>query len=117
MLNTSEEWYKQCIPWVEICDPDAWNRNDFENSWREKITKEEFVRRIFASTCKWIDYKSFDRWSDDQGIVFTVNTDFQLLISTTTSQRITSLDRALAQVVRNVPLCSGTYKIVIAKME
>ncbi len=36
-----------------VMDPDGWNRTDFDNSWREEITKEEFDRRVLHSTCVW----------------------------------------------------------------
>ena len=34
-----------------IMDPDGWDRRDFERSWAEEITEEEFQRRLMGSTC------------------------------------------------------------------
>lgn len=37
---------------IEVMDPDGWNRKDYENSWCEEITRDEFIRRAGMSTCK-----------------------------------------------------------------
>lgn len=37
---------------IEVLDPDGWNRKDYENSWYEEITREEFIKRASMSTCK-----------------------------------------------------------------
>lgn len=48
-LKTSDEWNELCV--VRIIDPDGWDRKNFEYSWyKEKITKEEFERRVMRST-------------------------------------------------------------------
>jgi hypothetical protein len=52
-VKTSKDWYDS-IPkdWkLVIMDPDGWDRKNFEYSFNEeKITKEEFKKRIFYST-------------------------------------------------------------------
>lgn len=47
-LRDSGEWTK--ILDVTIMDSDGWDRNDFENSWAEKITRAEFESRASRST-------------------------------------------------------------------
>lgn len=37
---------------IEILDPDGWDRRDYDNSWCEEITREEFIRRAAMSTCR-----------------------------------------------------------------
>lgn len=50
-LRTSEEWIKE-YPNRTIMDPDGWDRQNFQYSFREeKITKQEFERRLALSTC------------------------------------------------------------------
>jgi len=51
--KSSEEWHKEICPDVVIMDPDGYDRNNFENSWNEKITREEFERRLAMSTCSF----------------------------------------------------------------
>jgi hypothetical protein len=42
-------------PYVkEIIDHDGWDRDNFEESWNERITKKEFDRRLSKSTCNII---------------------------------------------------------------
>ena len=48
--RSSEDWYKD-IKDVKILDPDGWDRSNFEESWNELITKEEFDLRMMFSTC------------------------------------------------------------------
>lgn len=51
---TAEEWLN--IPdyhGVKVLDPDGWDRSDFERSWAEQITREEFEARLTESTCLW----------------------------------------------------------------
>lgn len=50
-LKTPEEWQKQYPdPWV--LDPDGWDRMNYQFSWHEeKITLEEYNRRLSMSTC------------------------------------------------------------------
>ena len=53
-LRTSEEWQK--IYTVKVLDPDGWDRANFKYSWyEEKISREEFVKRVMPSTCMFID--------------------------------------------------------------
>lgn len=49
-LRSSEDWHKTLYPTTLIFDPDGWNRSDFDNSWKELITKEEFLERFLRST-------------------------------------------------------------------
>lgn len=52
---TSDEWYKETglkKSGFIINDADGWDRENFENSfYREKITINEFLKRLFHSTC------------------------------------------------------------------
>jgi hypothetical protein len=53
LLKTSLEWYEQdYLPdGIIIYDPDGWNRTNYQYSfYEEKITKEEFEKRLFQST-------------------------------------------------------------------
>lgn len=51
ILKTSYEWIQETD--IEILDPDGWDRANFEYSWyEEKITKEEFYKRVIRSTVK-----------------------------------------------------------------
>ena len=47
---TSEEWCK--LKGIKILDPDGWDRSpeNWEKSWNEKITEEEFDNRASKST-------------------------------------------------------------------
>lgn len=49
-LLISEEWQDKCL--MVVIDPDGWDRKNYKWSWhREKITKQEFERRLMRSTC------------------------------------------------------------------
>lgn len=49
--KTSQEWQLE-FPNPEVLDPDGWNRSNFQYSWfKEKITKEEYDKRLLTSTC------------------------------------------------------------------
>lgn len=51
-LRTSEEWQKICR--IKILDPDGWDRKNYSYSWNEeKITREEFEKRMANSTCQF----------------------------------------------------------------
>jgi hypothetical protein len=53
ILKTSEEWYNEIYPDKEliIYDHDGWDRSNWDFSWyEEKITKDEFSRRVCSST-------------------------------------------------------------------
>lgn len=56
-LKTSEEWLNdKSFEGLIILDYDGWNRNpkDWEYSWyQQKITKDEFERRLCQSTIQW----------------------------------------------------------------
>lgn len=46
---TSAEWASQAK--IVVLDPDGWDRSNFRYSWfEEKITKEEFDKRLMKST-------------------------------------------------------------------
>lgn len=50
-LKTSEQWQQENMD-VIVMDPDGWNRSNYQYSWfEEKITKEEYTKRILHSTC------------------------------------------------------------------
>lgn len=53
-MKTSEEWLRLAHAkdaGLIILDPDGWDRKNFQYSWyEEKITEEEFRRRVFCST-------------------------------------------------------------------
>jgi hypothetical protein len=51
--KSSEKWHKKYQKKYKraICDPDGWDRKDFDNSWNEKITWKEFCNRAIYSTC------------------------------------------------------------------
>lgn len=57
VLKTSEEWLKdKAFEGLVILDYDGWSRNpkDWEYSWsKQKITKDEFERRLCQSTIMW----------------------------------------------------------------
>jgi len=50
-IKTSEEWQKQ-YPNPRVLDPDGWDRTNFFQSWHvEKISYEEYQKRVMVSTC------------------------------------------------------------------
>ena len=49
MKKSSKYW--QSLTKIIILDPDGWDRENFEKSWEELITKEEFDNRVAHSTC------------------------------------------------------------------
>ena len=49
-LKTSDEWL-EIFPGVIILDPDGWDRQNYKFSfYEEKITLDEFKRRLYNST-------------------------------------------------------------------
>ena len=57
ILKASEQWDKE-YPDIQILDPDGWDRKNYQYSWhQEKISKEEFERRMFKSTCLKVTQK------------------------------------------------------------
>jgi len=55
-LKTSEQWQEKFKDKILVLDPDGWNRQNFENSWKvEKISLAEFKKRCASSTCKFLD--------------------------------------------------------------
>lgn len=55
---TSEEWCK--LKKVIVYDPDGWDRSPegWKKSWNEKITEEEFEKRLDKSTISNLNYKT-----------------------------------------------------------
>jgi hypothetical protein len=61
MKRSSEDWLKRihsgeigATPYpIKIIDPDGWDRENFEESWNEKITFDEFADRLSISTVHW----------------------------------------------------------------
>jgi len=51
--KTSDEWHKELCPDTIILDPDGWDRSNFEESWNEKISRAEFIRRLGMSTIRF----------------------------------------------------------------
>lgn len=50
-FKTSDEWQKT-NPNIIVLDPDGWDRANYQFSWfEEKISLEEYERRILYSTC------------------------------------------------------------------
>lgn len=67
-LKTSEEWLKEQDRIEKVLDPDGWDRSNFQYSfYEEKISKEEFDKRVFSSTCMFIgsDFLRVTRWMCD----------------------------------------------------
>lgn len=51
MSKSADEWLASPeYLGVTILDPDGWDRFNFDTSWKEKITKREFNRRLSLST-------------------------------------------------------------------
>ena len=51
-LKSAEEWLAtEEYSGLIVMDPDGWDRQNFEESWAEKITKDEFHARLMLSTC------------------------------------------------------------------
>lgn len=47
----SSEWIKEVG--YEVLDPDGWDRSNFQHSWyEEKITYQEFQKRLLMSTVR-----------------------------------------------------------------
>jgi hypothetical protein len=54
--KTSEEWQKKFKNKILVLDPDGWDRQNFEHSWKEeKISLEEFKKRCSTSTLTFLD--------------------------------------------------------------
>lgn len=51
-LKTSKEWQELC--YIEVLDADGWDRTNYDYSWNEeKITREEFEKRLGFSTVQF----------------------------------------------------------------
>lgn len=51
-LKSADEWL--ATPKYQrytVMDPDGWDRENFDESWAEKITEREFLHRLNQSTC------------------------------------------------------------------
>lgn len=56
MNKTSKEW-QELYSEIKVLDPDGWNRSNFQYSWfEEKISFEEYNKRLTHSTCKGINH-------------------------------------------------------------
>ena len=53
MLKTSQEWQDIIKDFIVVLDPDGWDRKNFDKSWQEKISYDEFMSRLSISTCKF----------------------------------------------------------------
>lgn len=50
--KTPDEWLAHPdYVGLEILDPDGWDRQNFDVSWAEPITQNEFTLRMCQSTC------------------------------------------------------------------
>lgn len=62
--KTSEEWYQEIKTFIQVMDPDGWDRSNFDFSWhQEKITKPEFSSRVARSTCNMLQMPKFHAWA------------------------------------------------------
>ncbi|QIG71842.1 hypothetical protein EVB95_008 [Rhizobium phage RHph_TM2_3B] len=52
VLKPSSEW--SVLKNVTVMDPDGWDRQNFEISWNELISEEEFDRRAMMSTVLFV---------------------------------------------------------------
>jgi len=51
ILRTAEEWLAQPqYAGITVLDPDGWDRRNYEESWNEKISENEFGKRLGVST-------------------------------------------------------------------
>lgn len=85
-LKTSLEWQKICK--ITVLDPDGWDRTNFPYSWeKEKITRQEFEKRLCSSTVKgtaqaivsgkiWLDEKPTIKPSSDFGRLRKLVSDY-----------------------------------------
>jgi len=48
--RSSDYWYNLVTEYT-IYKPSGWDSENFERSWAELITKEEFDKRVSESTC------------------------------------------------------------------
>lgn len=49
--RTADGWLKLSeYSHITVLDPDGWDRGNFEESWNEFITEEEFQKRLSHST-------------------------------------------------------------------
>ncbi len=50
-LNNADGWLaKPEYEGLTIMDPDGWDRKNYDESWAEEITQEEFEKRVAIST-------------------------------------------------------------------
>lgn len=51
-LKTSQEWAQDYVSEFVVWDPDGWDRQNYDFSWKQElITREEFLKRVANSTC------------------------------------------------------------------
>lgn len=49
-LQSSEYWQHEVQDDFTVLDPDGWDRKNFDESWSEPITFQEFLNRCWYST-------------------------------------------------------------------
>lgn len=57
--KSSKDWAEEYQ--VTVYDPDGWDRTNFDESWSELISEEEFVRRCSVSTVICKSKEDWDR--------------------------------------------------------
>lgn len=65
IYKSSEDWYREISDFCEVIDPDGWDRKNFEDSWDEIISKQEFNKRLMRSTIKLKHSERLDSWMKD----------------------------------------------------
>lgn len=51
MKKTPEQWLQEPqYKHLTVLDPDGWDRLNFEQSWAEPLTQDEFTARLLIST-------------------------------------------------------------------
>lgn len=48
-VRTPDEWCE--LTGIQIMDPDGWDRKNYFVSWNTPITREEFIKKAWMSTC------------------------------------------------------------------
>jgi hypothetical protein len=62
ILRPSGQWV--LLTGLDILDPDGWDRQNFNQSWTEPISRDEFMRRASESTIdmrRWRELKEGDQ--------------------------------------------------------
>lgn len=64
MKESSYYWYEQIKDFCTILDPDGWDRTALDTSWMEKITKDEFLKRVSLSTVH-CEFSKLEEWAKE----------------------------------------------------